>query len=58
MREFNYENLKEKQWDKEVLGYVGQIHEYKGRQQMYLKQKPVELDRLVGNCNNSYCRKQ
>ncbi len=47
MREFNYENLKEKQWDKEVLGYVGQIHEYKGRQQMYLKQKPVELDRLV-----------
>ena len=42
-----YENLKEKQWDKEVLGYVGQIHEYKGRQQMYLKQKPVELDRLV-----------
>lgn len=44
---FNYEYLKEKQWDKDVLGYIGQIHEYKGRQQLYLKQKPIELDRLV-----------
>lgn len=47
MRDFNYEYLKEKQWDKDVLGYIGQIHEYKGMQQLYLKQKPFELDRLI-----------
>ena len=47
MHQFNYEYLKQKQWDKDILGYIGQIHEYKGRQQLYLKQKPVELDRLV-----------
>lgn len=47
MREFNYDNLKNKQWDKDILGYIGLIHEYKGRQQLYLEQKPMELDRLV-----------
>jgi len=47
MHQFNYNYLKQKQWDKDILGYIGQIHEYKGRQQLYLKQKPVELDRLV-----------
>lgn len=47
MREFNYNFLKEKQWDKEILGYIGLIHEYKGKQQLYLQQKPVELERLV-----------
>ena len=47
MHEFNYNFLKEKQWDKEILGYIGLIHEYKGKQQLYLQQKPFELDRLV-----------
>lgn len=47
MHEFNYNNLKNKQWDKDVLGYIGFIHEHKGRQQLYLQQKPMELDRLV-----------
>ncbi len=47
MREFNYNFLKEKQWDKDILGYIGLIHEYKGRQQLYLQQKPMELERLV-----------
>lgn len=47
MREFNYGYLKNRQWDKDILGYIGLIHEYKGRQQLYLKQKPVELEKLV-----------
>ena len=34
-------------WDSELLGLVAQIHEYKGRQELYLKQKPAALDRLV-----------
>lgn len=47
MHEFNYNLLKEKQRDKEILGYIGLIHEYKGRQELYLKEKPQELERLV-----------
>ena len=47
MREFRYDFLKQKSWDKDVLGYIGLIHEYKGKQQLYLKQKPMELSRLV-----------
>ena len=30
-----------------MLGLVAQIHEYKGRQELYLKQKPAVLDKLV-----------
>ena len=47
MREFDYQKLAERTWDKEVLNYIGLIHEYKGRQQLYLEQKPEELDKLV-----------
>ncbi len=47
MRKFDYSKLKEYQWDSELLGLVAQIHEYKGRQELYLKQKPVALDKLV-----------
>lgn len=47
MREFNYNFLKDKHWDKEILGYIGLIHEHKGKQQLYLQQKPFELERLV-----------
>lgn len=47
MRSFNCAALKNKTWDNEVLGLVAQIHEYKGRQELYLKQKSAELDKLV-----------
>ena len=47
MRSFDYSILKNKTWDNEILGLVAQIHEYKGRQELYLKKKPEELDRLV-----------
>ena len=47
MREFNYAKLIDRKWDKEVLNYIGLIHEYKGRQQLYLEQKPEELESLV-----------
>ncbi len=47
MRNFDYAKLKEYSWDSEVLGLVAQIHEYKGRQELYLKQKPQTLDRLI-----------
>lgn len=47
MRVFDYSSLKEKTWDNEIISLVAQIHEYKGRQEVYLKQKPEELDKLV-----------
>lgn len=47
MRYFDYSKLKNRKWPKEVVNYVGLIHEYKGRQQLYLQQKPEELDKLV-----------
>jgi Fic family protein len=47
MRKFDYMNLQNVKWDSEVLGLVAQIHEYKGRQDLYLKQKPEQLDKLV-----------
>ena len=47
MKEFNYSKLKKKQWDSEILGLVAQIHEFKGRQELYLKQKPATLDKLI-----------
>ena len=47
MRNFHYNELTSRSWDSEVIGLVAQIHEYKGRQELYLKQKPAELDRLI-----------
>lgn len=47
MRTFDYSILKNENWDSEVLGLVAQIHEYKGRQELYLRQKPEDLDKLV-----------
>lgn len=47
MRTFNYATLKDHQWDSEILGLVAQIHEFKGRQELYLKQKPAALDKLI-----------
>lgn len=47
MREFNYKKYKEYRWDNEILNYLSQIHEYKGKQELFLRQKPVEMERLV-----------
>lgn len=47
MREFNYGKLRNIKWDNEVLGLVAQIHEYKGKQTLFLKQKPATLEKLV-----------
>ena len=47
MRDFNYSKLRNIKWDNEVLGLVAQIHEYKGKQTLFLKQKPATLEKLV-----------
>ena len=47
MRSFDYGTLTNRTWDNEIVSYVAQIHEYKGKQELYLRQKPVELNRLI-----------
>ena len=47
MRQFDYLRLAERTWDNEILSYISKIHEYKGRQELFLRQKPVELKRLI-----------
>ena len=41
MRNFNYSAIKYQKWDSEILGLIA------GKQEMYLKQRPEELDKLV-----------
>lgn len=47
MRDFNYSLLKEKKWDSEILGYIAAIYKEAGKQEMSLKQRPDELEKLV-----------
>lgn len=47
MKCFDYSKLKDRKWSKEIVNYIGLIHEFKGRQQLYLEQKPEELNTLV-----------
>ena len=47
MKKIDYMNLKTQTWDSEILSFVAQIHEHKGKQELYIRQKPVELERLV-----------
>ena len=47
MRKFDYKKLSEKSWDNEILLLCSKIHECKGRQDLFVRQKPARLDRLV-----------
>ena len=47
MRKFNYSILNNIQMDNKLIKYISKIYEAKGKQELYLKQKPFELDRLI-----------
>ena len=47
MREFNYSKIKDEKWDSEILSLIAAIYKYAGKQELYLKQKPDELSKLV-----------
>lgn len=47
MRTFDYNKLVNRSWNTDILNLIAKIHERKGRQDLYVRQKPVELDRLV-----------
>ena len=47
MRKFNYSAIKDQKWDSDILGLVAAIYKEAGKQELYLKQRPEELEKLV-----------
>lgn len=47
MRAFHYSQIRNQTWDSEMLGLVAAIYKEAGKQEMYLKQRPEELEKLV-----------
>ena len=47
MRAFNYSKIKDQKWDSETLGLIAAIYKEAGKQELYLKQRPEELEKLV-----------
>lgn len=47
MRAFNYNKIKDQKWDSETLGLIAAIYKEAGKQELYLKQRPEELEKLV-----------
>lgn len=56
MRAFNYSKIKEQKWDSEILGYIAAIYKEAGKQELYLKQRPEELERLVEIAKVQRCK--
>ena len=47
MRTFNYSDIKKQKWDADILSLIAAIYKEAGKQEMYLKQRPEELEKLV-----------
>lgn len=47
MRTFDYSQLSNCTIDTEILGFIAKIHEFKGRQELYVRQKKDKLGKLV-----------
>ena len=47
LRTFNYSKIKDLKWDNEILGLIAAIYKEAGKQELYLKQQPEKLEKLV-----------
>lgn len=47
MRLFNYSRIRDQKWDSDVLGLIAAIYKEAGKQELCLKQRPEELEKLV-----------
>ncbi len=47
MRTFNYSEIKNQKWDSDILGLIAAIYKEAGKQEVYLKQRPEELENVV-----------
>lgn len=49
MRNFSYSAIKDAKWDSDVLSLIAAIYKEVGKQELYLKQQPQALEKLVEN---------
>ena len=47
MKTFNYSPYESTLWDSEIINLLVQIHEHKGKQELFIQQKPAVLNTLV-----------
>ena len=47
MRAFDYSEIRDRKWDSDILGLVAAIYKEAGKQELYLKQQPEKLEKLV-----------
>lgn len=47
MRPFRYSEIRRRTWDSEVLGLIAAIYKEAGKQELYLKLRPTEMEKLV-----------
>lgn len=47
MRTFNYSAIRDYLWDSEILGLIAAIYKEAGKQELCLKQRPEELEKLI-----------
>ena len=47
MRSFNYSIIREQKWDSEILSLIAAIYKEAGKQELFVKQRPEELNNLV-----------
>lgn len=47
MRNFNYSVIREQKWDSDVLGLIAAIYKAAGKQELFLRQRPEKLEKLV-----------
>ena len=47
MKTFNFSAIRQQKWDSDVLGLIAAIYKEAGKQELYLKQRPEKLEKLV-----------
>lgn len=47
MRRFDYQNLDEKMFDRDIINLLGAIREFKGKQSLYIESIPEKLNKLL-----------
>ncbi len=47
MRDFDYSNIEEKLYDKEIVGLLTELHEYRGKQELFMESYPDVLEAMI-----------
>ncbi len=47
MRAFDYNNIEKQLYDKEIVGLLNEIHEYRGKQELFMESYPDVLEAMI-----------